>query len=520
MTEYQGNKKNLKWNDLIRQTADYILRNRLIAGGDSVCVGFSGGVDSTFLLRALFELGKKGILPRFTLSAVHVNHLLRGEESMQDQEFAQKVCRELKIECYLYSYPVQELAASDGLSLEEEGRKVRQEAFQDCLVRHGVNRVALAHHANDQAETLLFRMARGSSLTGMGGIRPESGCLIHPLLQLEKKQIEEAMRERGFEWRTDRTNASVDFTRNALRHDVVPYLEQHVNSAAVRHMAGLAEDMALADNFLKKTAGEKSGAYIRSDEKSGEIFLSANLQEEAEIIQRYLILQALSQAAGRRKDLGREEIFRIRDLMQGASGREADLPYGMKAVRIADGICIRQQYSFRGQSASACRKEPEQGCRTAETDRGEGADAGVNADTRIISPKSVFLTKEKLEKGPLEVFFQGEKYRFRLLPAHAIDLSAVPRKDFTKWLDYDKIGPKLCLRHRLPGDFLQVCGDGGRQKLKKLLIDRKVPKEERDRLAVLASGSSIYWAVGIRISESCRITEDTRRILCAERIIT
>ena len=111
-------------------------------------------------------------------------------------------------------------------------------------------------------------------------------------------------------------------------------------------------------------------------------------------------------------------------------------------------------------------------------------------------------------------------YRFTLISADEVDPWNIPRNDFTKWLDYDKIGPNLCLRHRMPGDFLQVSADGGRQKLKQLLIDRKVPKEERDTLAVLSSGSSVCWAVGLRISESCRITEETRRVLRVERIVT
>lgn len=481
--------QGMKWNSLVLRMADYIRRNRMIVSGDSVCVGFSGGADSTFLLRALFELRKSGEFPPFTLSALHVNHCLRGEESLEDQEFARNVCRELGIEFYLYSYPVRDLAAADGISLEEEGRLVRQKAFRDCIAGHGVNRIALAHHANDQAETLLFRMARGTSLAGMGGIRPVNGNLIRPLLQLEKKEIEEALREQAYKWRTDSTNYSAEYARNAIRLEVIPCLEEHANSAAVRHMTDLAEDMALADDFLKETAAEKSGDYIESEEENRMVFLSDRMEEEAEIIQNYLILQALSLAAGRRKDLGREEISRIRDLLKGPSGRKADLPYGMEAVRRPEGILLRSR-----------REAP-----------------------KIISEEggqAVFIREEDLQKGSVEVFFQGEMYRFTLISADEVDPWNIPRNDFTKWLDYDKIGPNLCLRHRMPGDFLQVSADGGRQKLKQLLIDRKVPKEERDTLAVLSSGSSVCWAVGLRISESCRITEETRRVLRVERIVT
>ena len=215
----------------------YIRRYHMVEEGDRVCVGLSGGADSLCLLVILQELSEElGI----RLQAVHVNHGLRGEESDQDQAFTERLCREREIPLFVYARRVGEIARELGVGTEEAGRLVRQQIYLQCMQEHGSTKIALAHHQNDLAETLLFHLARGTSLRGLGAIRPVSGFLIRPLLCVSRGELEQELRSRGMTWRTDSTNLQDQYTRNCIRHHLIPSLVDEVNAQAVAHMAQAA----------------------------------------------------------------------------------------------------------------------------------------------------------------------------------------------------------------------------------------------------------------------------------------
>ncbi|MGI6055552.1 MAG: tRNA lysidine(34) synthetase TilS [Bilifractor sp.] len=540
--------------DLIREAENYIRRFHMIDKGDMVLAGVSGGADSVCLLLILDTLREK---ESFHLAAVHVNHNIRGEDADADEEYVRKICREREIPLYVYSFPVTDIARREKRGLEETGRLLRQQAFRDALrkaeapysdnaqeqdrigggdgERRG-RKIALAHHANDLAETVLFQTARGSSLAGLAGIRPVSRIggpweavqdgrkkmpdeltVIHPLLFARRKDIEAWLRERNICWRTDATNLDEEYSRNSLRHHVIPYLEEHVNSAAVRHIRELAEDAAEADEYLRAEARRREVGLVevrgrvgadmadrQSADGSGQaeipgnsgenprVFLRDALLQEPEVLQRYLLMDALETASGRKKDLGREQLRQLRELFDMSAGKRIDLPYGIRAVRRYDGIEL-----VRGSAGKAHDDKDEV--------RGNPEIPDAGTDTALHA--AVPVTGEG-------IFFFGEwKFTCRRMRGTPGTEKKIPSNRYTKYFDYDKIGNNIVFRTRLAGDRIVVMDAGQTQKLKDYFINEKIPRDERDRIPLLASGQQIFWAVGGRVSEDCRITEDTENIL-------
>ncbi len=449
-----------------KKVLDFIKKYQMIQSGDRVCAGFSGGADSVCLLVVLQELsGELG----FCLEAVHVNHNLRGAESDADQVFAEEFCRRRGIPLHLYSCFVKDRARDRRCGLEEAGRYARHEAYRDCAEKFGIQKIALAHHQNDAAETLLFHLARGTSLTGLAGIRPVRDRIIRPLLCVSRAEIEAELRSRGLAWRTDSSNLQDVYTRNCIRHQVLPVLETAVNARTVAHMAAAGEDLLEADAFIREEAKKRERQFCRFADGKGWL-LETGLREEAPLLVRRVILSVLGKASGSLRNLERVHIESVEALFYGQTGKRVSLPGHLLAVREYGGVRIRQE-------ADAPETVP---CPEKTGLSGEGVYhfREFTADCRLCVP--------------------GEK---------------IPEKTYTKWLDYDRISNGLVLRTRRPGDYVVISRLGGRKKLKDYMIDEKIPRRERESILLLASGSEIFWVVGYRISESCKVRESTERVM-------
>ena len=457
----------------------------MIAAGDHICVGISGGVDSVVLLHVLSALRERAMegerrIPVFSLCALHVNHQLRGEQSDGDESFVRELCASLEIPLTVRQSDVAGMAETAKCGLEEAGRAARHEAYRSCI-KEGVTKIALAHQANDQAETFLFHAARGSSVPGLAGMRPVqsfSGAqIIRPLLFAQRKEIEDWAERRSLAWRSDASNEDTRYARNAIRLLVIPYLEEHVNARAVEHLTQAARDLALADDFLRRESGQRGMAHRKGEDPR---FLADSLLEEPEILQGRILLDYLQENLGTARDLGREQVGQLRDLLEGVAGRCVDLPSGWTAIREEKGL----------------RLVPSGGSRCENGARGE------EATPVPIAGEGVFR-------------WNGWTFACRLRSECADDLAAadIPADRYTKWLDYDKIEGNLLLRSRREGDRIVVCASGGSRKLKELLIDSKIPRGQRDALPLLAGGNEVFWAVGLRLSERAKITASTKRIL-------
>ena len=431
----------------------YIEKYNMIEAGSQVIVGISGGGDSVCLLFLLSRYQKRR---PFHLLGIHVNHGIRGQEALRDQEYAKKLCERLGVPFTVYTYSVPAIAQQEKRSLEEAGRMVRRRAFEEKAASLGKKAViALAHHENDNAETVLHNLIRGTKAAGMGGIRPiqeigEGVAYIRPLLKVTREEIETYLRQQQISWMTDSTNQELEYTRNRIRHRIIPEMEK-INPKAVSHIAQAADTFQAIEEYLTGQADMLYREYVEQRENG--YWIRKELFLEKELMQSYVIRMVLEQAADKKQDLTAFHVESILSLGKGRTGASVSLPGGVLASQVYGDLYVRLP------------------------DSGEAP----------------------LKELELEIFpWENQQ---------------IPEKTYTKWFDYDKIKSSLEIRHRKPGDFLTITDTGGRKKLKDYFIDCKIPREEREKVTLLAEGSHILWVVGYRIIQYYKVTSQTKTVL-------
>ncbi len=467
---------------LEKQVLEYIKRHNMVEPGDHLAVGVSGGADSVCLLLVLDAL--RDLLP-FSMTVVHVEHGFRGQESLADASFVENLCKERGLPFRMFSVNMEELARAEGISLEEAGRKLRYQCFLQVCREQGANKIAVAHHRDDQAETVLMHLFRGAGLKGLCGMAPvrsagEPGILvIRPLLDIGREDIEQWLREQGISWRTDATNEETVYTRNMLRLQVLPLIESKVQTGAGAHIAQTAERLSQVWQYLDAQAALAYDVCVcgeRSDQTSArEICIRLTEFGKLESLMKTMVLQqALENLEQGLQDITAVHLQQILELSEKETGKMRMLPRG---------ICARREYD---RLILEVRKEPE-----------------VRKETEIfgLSIPGTYRVGEDVWKFSLE---------------NAKKCMGIPEKTYTKWFDYDRIIKCLSLRTRKPGDFLEINEAHGKKKLKDYFIDCKVPREERDSKLLLAEGNHVLWVPGMRISEAYKVTEQTKSLLKVE----
>ena len=448
----------------------------MVMAGERVLLGLSGGADSVCLFHLLRELQEP---LGFSLLAVHVNHNLRGAEAGRDAAFAENLCREYDVPFYLYSCPVEKIAKEKHLSTEEAGRAARQEVFAACAKEQRAVKIALAHHQDDVAETMLHHLARGTSLAGLASLRPVRGNVIRPLLCAGRKEIRQELESRKCSWCEDSTNAEDAYTRNGIRHHVLPYLTEEVNPRAAAHMAQTSLDLLETEEYLEQQTDQLMERYASAEKNA--VVLRDAVSSEAPLLQRYVIRRVLEQLAGKRKDLTREHLESVRELFEKQVGKSVCLPYGITAVRGYETLRLEKQ--------GVHLKE--------ERKRKSGEEVPIPVPAGWEEEKSLAFAE-----NPVTIVKKTSVFPER-----------IEEKKYTKWLSYDTINCNACFRRRRAGDYLVINDQGGRKKLKDYMIDEKIPQKQRDQLWLLADGSHILWIIGWRISEAVKINGNTGKVL-------
>lgn len=464
-----------------------IEQEKLIEPGDFVIAGVSGGADSVCLLLLLAEYRQR---VAFSLEVVHAEHGIRGEESRADARFVEALCRDWQIVGHIYELDVPGYAAEHGMGLEEAARTLRYDTYRRAAAASGKPqvKVALAHHADDNAETMLFQMARGSGIRGLCGIRPRrllaDGIeVIRPLLTVTRSQVEDFLSDCGQVFCVDRTNQDTAYSRNRIRHRVLPELVE-VNRQAVLHMSQSAGMLLEIADYL---AGE-----VQKILPEVCIFSEGNCTMQSVLFDTYpavlkkeVIHRVLSEMAGSRKDIGNihvEEVIRLYTLQV---GRSLSLPYEMRAERIYKGVLISRAGGQQQSGQQAVTEE-------YEITAAHLSVAESGAEAAIALPDGELL---------LRVFdFSGE-------------MREIQKKKYTKWFDYDKIKNDLRFRKRACRDYLIIDEQGHKKKLKDYFVGEKIPKEKRDKVWLLALDAHVIWVVGYRISAGCKVGPKTKRIL-------
>lgn len=471
----------------------FVLQQNMIGSGDHILLGFSGGADSVCLFYILQTLAEEYDLK---LTAVHVEHGIRGEEALRDADFVEKLCKKEGIPCYTEHVNIPAMAAEAGLSEEEMGRKVRYEIFAQLAKKVGANKIAVAHHKNDVAETMLFHLCRGTGLAGLCSLSPVRGNIIRPLLALEREEIETYLEENGFPYCTDSTNKDQTYTRNYLRGEVLPLL-QEVNPRVIDHIAQTSLLLEGAKETLKGVLAEKKCRYVVM--KCEDAFLKQELfEQENEYVITGVLQDVIEEIAGSKKDIHFKHMDSVARLGGLQVGKSVDLPYRLCAVREYEGIRI-----FKRETA-----DKTDGAKVARF-----ASCGEAGELQEMSGRADFEEVAVAIPGKT-VLRDGTIVETRLFAAEEIkELDKIPDKKYTKWFDYGIIKECLWVRHRQAGDYMQVDASGGRKRLKDLLINEKVPQSMRDEIWLIACESLVLWAVGVRMGEWGKLHSNTEQIL-------
>lgn len=455
---------------MLEKVKRYVEKYKMLTSEDRVIIGVSGGADSICLLLLLLELKKEC---GFSLFAVHVNHGLRGENAKNDEDYVKTFCEQYHVPLEIYHMDVESIAKKRKQSTEEAGRNVRKECFMDAMEKYAGTKIALAHHKNDNVETVLFRFARGTGLKGLRGIEPIRDCFIRPLLCLERKEIESYLKEKDVPYCTDETNASDVYARNLIRNQVIPHLEKGVNSRAVEHMNRTMEYLGMVQDYMEEQVAlyEEACTVHLCD---GILIDEKKFAKVPKVLQLLLVKNILISIAGMEKDLEEVHVLQILELFHKQTGRKLDLPYAVSAKRVYEGVKL----SHKKEVSSTCDQD--------------------------------FSLDFTLDQGSFQLGEWRVEYQI-LEKGKNIDTSF--EKKHTKVFSYDIIKDNIHFRTRRPGDYITIHPDGRTQKLKTYFINEKIPEEERDRILLVAEGNHILWIVGYRTSCAYYVTKETKQIL-------
>lgn len=416
-----------------------------------ICAAVSGGVDSVCLLHYLKKKEKEY---GYSLSAVHCEHGIRGEDSVKDAAFVAALCKEWEIPLFSFSEDCLLKAKNEKCSVETAARNFRRECFEKLLLS-ACDYIATAHHKNDEAETVLFRLARGT-LSGIKGMEEESGKIVRPFLNRTRAEILSYAKEHDLSYREDATNADTRYARNKIRLEVLPKLEETVDGAVgniVRFSSLCGED----DEFLYSLAQN----LVLSEGEEFTVLFS----DKKPLFRRACLLAM--KGLGVEKDYTSAHLSALFNLQSSERGAKLDLPFSVECEKKEQGICFRKK-----------REEIFEEKPPSKKFSSDGFDGGRY---------EVILSKTPLEGGRYGAILK---------------------------IDADKLPADSVFRFRLEGDEIDRFG-GGRKSLKKFFNERKTQVKERAYLPLIAQerGNKVYVVCGEEISEDVKVDESTKNIL-------
>jgi tRNA(Ile)-lysidine synthase len=485
---------------LHRQVLDSMRRHRMISPGDRVGVAVSGGADSVALLRLLEDLRETlGI----TLLVLHLNHALRGEESNTDERFVAGLACQSGVEFISVREDVAGEARRHRWNLEDAARRLRYAFFERVVAQGRATRVAVAHTAHDQAETVLARLIRGTGPTGLAGIYPIMGHVVRPLLEIRRQELRDFLRGRGEAWREDSTNRDTRRMRSRIRQGLLPVLERDFSGAIAERLGGLArlardEEVFWAalvqDRFRASVTTRPQGLSIRVPDLVYPLSFRAAGSEAGKETEAFRVVsQRLVRRIDEelRKDMCRlsaghvEQVLRL--ATHGTSGQQIQLPGGLTVERDFD----RLVFSRPGLKARS---------------RGAGGTSATPYEYSVSVPKRGWATVSVPELG--------RRFRLKVIdwPLRASDTKSAPEA-----LDIDLLRAPLVLRNWRPGDVYRPRGRRQARKLKELFQAGRIALRERAQWPVLTSAGNLVWARGMPPAAEFSAKEGTRAgLLIAE----
>lgn len=455
---------------MINKIMNTINKNSMFQDGDKVIVGVSGGPDSMSLLNVLNTMKKE---LNISLVAAHINHCLRGEEADKDEELVKKFCKQMDIEFFSKRIDINRLAKELSISCEMAGREARYKFFEEIKEYTGAQKIALAHNANDVAETILMRIMRGTGIEGLVGIKPiRDEIFVRPLIEITRDEIERYCEENNVPTRIDKSNLESIYTRNKVRLELIPYIKTNFNSDIINILNRLAHTVKEDNDCLEGIATKlyKKYSYI----KDNKVIIYKEAFSEHEAIITRIIRNAIIDVKGSLYNLEKVHIYDIINLQEKSTGKRINLPQG---------IVVANEYG--------------------------------NIEIKIKDKIKENMVKEYvLNVGHNNINELNIEVDIKNMTLAQISKDNFNKNDYVKYFDVDKIGNNaILLRYRKNGDRFVPFGMKGKKKIKDLFIDLKVPQDKRDRVPLICFGEEIAWIVGYRIGEDFKIDENTKNIL-------
>lgn len=439
----------------------FISENNLILSGDRILIGLSGGPDSVFLLHFLNKFQKKF---RIEIGAAHVNHLLRGKESDRDELFCKTICREISIPFFSIRKKVKSYSLKHKISLEAAGRKIRYDFFEKISNQHRYNKIATAHNADDNTETVLLNLIKGAGLKGISGIPIKRKNIIRPILALSKNEILNYLGNNLFEYRTDSSNLSNEYERNFLRNEIIPLIQKNINPAITNSVlntsinlqrlnAGLSEISANLKSKIKVIPGVKVSIPV------------GFMVDENEFISSYLIKEIVDENFSVKFESN--DIKKILLLVNKTSGKSEELSSKLVGYRERDKIIIKKK------------------------------SADLTPEKKIISVGDKIKINGRV--------FSILKYKFE-----KVQLSSSKNIEY---ISADKLKDNFIIRNWRKGDKFYPIGMKGSKKVSDYLSDIKVNSFEKKDQLVLENDGKIVWIIGQRLDDRFKLKSNSKKVL-------
>ena len=442
----------------MKQVWQTIEQFHMLEAGDRVLAGVSGGPDSIALLHLLDSCRDRY---GFELFVVHVNHRLRPEADGEAQ-YVQQFCEQKQIPFQLFAEDVADYAKQYGMSLEQAGHEVRHTCFRKAAEAWNITKLALGHHGDDRAESVLLHLVQGCGLDGLTAMPPKDGWLIRPFAFVQKKDLVQYCEQYSLQYFTDATNLEPGCLRNQIRLEVLPQLKAY-NPQITESLLRLQESCGADADYLEQYTETLWHQYGSREEEQA-VFPADVLREQHIAMQRRILRCMYRQVRGSEQNLSFGQTEQMRQI--------AMMNNGSQELHLADGLLFVREYNRL--------------CVTKKLEKTSDYQYLWHTELELFVPES-------------ECVFKAE-----------LDLTSEPAGAEVLDADYNRISLPLTIRNRKPGDVLKM--PFGRKKLKDFFIDKKIPASRRDRIPVVISGSEIIWIPGYYKADCVRISDETEQI--------
>ncbi len=438
----------------------FIDEKNLIEKNDKVLIGLSGGPDSVFLLHLLKKYSKK---LKIFLGALHINHLLRGKEADMDEKFCKELCKELSVQFYSVRKNIKAVASKEKISTEEAGRKVRYKEFEKFLVKGGYTKITTAHNSDENSETVLLNLIKGSGLQGLSGIPPLRDNIVRPLLVLTKQEIINYLEYNKLKYRTDLTNFTDDAERNFLRNKVIPLIKERLNPSFSSTILKSSEVFRNINNIIKKKTDEAADKLVSKKEN----YISISLPELNKIETEYRS-EVLRYIFKKEFDIqiSFDDCNKILSLLNKQTG---------KSIQIFENIKVAKERTELIIHKTKIEKE----IKTFTVNAGDT----IRINDKELSIKEIATIKPKYSLNKNLEFISG-----------------------------DKISNDFFVRRWMPGDRFFPFGMRGSKKVSDFLNEQKISSLKKKEQMILLNQNRIVWVIGLRLDERFRVISETKKV--------